>query len=72
MPFGLDDKMTSWTAWGLKQFLEVMRTLVHEKHASKKRIFNGNFELKFGMRDYWPSTNTESKKKKEKLKISSQ
>ena len=65
--FGLDDKMTLRTTWGLpcdNIFVWVMADACSQKHASKKRIFIGNFELKFGMRDYWPSTNTESKKKR--------
>ena len=41
------------------------------KHTSKKRISIRNFELKFGMLDYWPSTITKSKKQ-ENVKISSQ
>lgn len=66
--FGLDDKMTSRTAWGL--WFEKWWTLVHE-HASKKRTSIWNFELKFDRRNYWPSKVTKSKKQ-EKVKISSQ
>jgi len=65
--FGLDDKMTSRTAWGLDLdniWFESWQMLIHEKHASKKQIFMGNFKLKFSMRDYWSSTITESKKKR--------
>ena len=56
-----------------QRLLEMLRKVAHKQlaqHASKKRIFIGNFELKFGMRVYWSSTITESKKK-EKVKISS-
>ena len=63
--FGLDDEMTSPTAWGLALeniWFELWRTLVHENHASKKRISIRNFELEFGMRDYWPSTIKKNKK----------
>ena len=41
------------------------------KTCIKKCISIRNFELKFGMLDYWPSTFTKSKKH-ENVKISSQ
>ena len=45
------------------------QTLLHEKHASKECISIRNFELKFDMLDYWPSTIAKSKKKKKMSKF---
>ena len=68
--FGFDDMMMSRTPWDLTG-TNNGRSLVHEKHASKKSTSTCNFQLKFGRRDHWPLKVTKSKKQ-EKVKISSQ